>query len=361
MTTANAPIPDHVVGKVGMVAMLQHLRSEDDGKLVAVRRPIGTVTSLVGSKAPVFAWEVLVLGEPVQINLKPCRVIYVADRCLKPVCEISAAKVESFVKARAQQDFDDALDELKLFLKDTTMTPAEFESFIDKAGNQFGIERALENVPTAVVLEEIGFRPHQEPGWLETLRWVGVNDGWQITLKAFQDWFGRWNVTGAGRSMRKVLCYEINLPDQAQRGETVAKVLDIWRTAYGANAPIPDCMYMGVVFNEHKEAMRRLDPGLPHLHVDGFLFRASVKWLRRTVRANAENLCLLLSFGDGLLRMRFNNYVLGCPAHGIWTDDCQVSVKDLLTIEPWNLRGRSIRVERSNECVTFNWHSVRVI
>lgn len=53
------------------------------------------MTSLVGSKFPVFAWEVLVLGDPVQINRKPCREIYVADRCLKPVCEISAAKVES--------------------------------------------------------------------------------------------------------------------------------------------------------------------------------------------------------------------------------------------------------------------------
>lgn len=252
-----------------------------------------------------------------------------------------------------------ALDDLAKILNATSMTPDEFEGFIDKAANQMSVERALEIVPTSVALTEIGFKTKQSA--FESLGWVGVNEGWQIELTAYQDWFGRWNLSGAGKSLRTILCYEVNLPDEAMRGKTVAKVLHIWRTAYGTKAPVPDCLSLGVVYEEHKEAMRRLDPGMPHLYVDGFLFRATVKWLRRTLYAKEENDYLLLSFSDGLLRLRFNDYVLGCPARGIWTDDCQVSMKNLLTIEPWNLRGASIRVQRSNECVTFNWHSVRVI
>jgi hypothetical protein len=354
----NIQVPDGVVGKVGMVAMLQRVRPEDDGKWVAVRRPVGMVTSLVGSKNPVFAWEVMVLGDPVQVNDKPCREIYVADQCLKPMTVITPEQVEVFVKARAKEDFNAALDDLAKILNATSMTPDEFEGFIDKAANQMNVERALEIVPTSVALTEIGFKPKQSA--FEILGWVGVNDGWQIELSAFQDWFGRWNLSGTGKSPRTILCYEVNLPDEAMRGKTVAKVLDVWRTAYGTSAPVPDCLSLGVVYEEHQEAMRRLDPGMPHLYVDGFMFRATVKWLRRTLRAKEKNDYLLLSFSDGLLRLRFNDYVLGCPAHGIWTDDCQVSMKDLLTIEPWNLRGSSIRVERSNECVTFNGHSVRV-
>lgn len=361
MTTTPIPIPENLVGKVGMVAMLQRLSPEDDGKWVAVRRPVGTVTSLVGSKFPVFAWEVLVLGEPVQINRKPCREIYVADRCLKPVCEISAAKVESFVKARAQQDFDDALNELKQYLKDTTLTPAEFEGFVDKAGNQFGIERALENVPTAVVLDEIGFKLRENSGWPKNLCWFGVNDGWQIKITAQQDWFGRWNLYGEGRSERTILCHEAIVPDEDLRGKTMARVLSIWRNAYGREAPVPDCLSLGVVFEEHQEAMRRLDPGMPHLNLDGFMFRACVKWLRQNHSARQDNDYLLMSFFEGLLRLRTKDNVLGCPAHGIWTDDCQVSLNDLLRIDPWSLRGRAICVERALESVSFNGYVVEVI
>jgi len=37
LSAANVPIPDNVIGKVGMVAILQRVRPEDDGKWVAVR------------------------------------------------------------------------------------------------------------------------------------------------------------------------------------------------------------------------------------------------------------------------------------------------------------------------------------
>ncbi len=361
MNTTNVPIPDNVVGKVGMVAMLRRVRPEDDGKWVAVRRPVGVVTSLVGSKTPVFAWEVLVLGEPVQINQKACREIYVADRCLKPVCEISAAKVESFVKARAKQDFDEALQELKAYLKTTAMTADDFEASVDKAANQFGLERALEKVPTSVVLNEIGFRPHQEPGWLENLRWVGVNDGWEIKITAHQDWFGQWALFGSGRSEREILCHEVILPDENLRGKSVASILGIWRTAYGRQALLPDCLSLGVVFEEHQETMRRLDPGMPHLKMDGFMFRACVQWLRRNLPNSDGRDHLLMSFADGLLRLQFKDSLLGCPARGIWTDDCQVSLNDLLRIDPWRLRGGSIRVERAIQIVSFNGYQVSVV
>lgn len=342
-----------------MVAMLRLVRPEDDGKWVAVRRPVGLVTSLVGSKTPVFAWEVIVLGDPVQINQKPCREIFVADRCLKPVCDISADEVERIFKARAQQDFDEAINDLKKILSATTMTPEELEGYIEKAGNQLGVERALEKVPTSVALTEVGFQRNQSVD--EWLDWVAVNEGMEIVVSAGPKWLGGWNLLARGKSQRTILCYEAVLPDEAMRGETVAKVLDVWRTAYGRKAPVPDCLSLGLVYEEHKEAMRRLDPGMPHLHVDGFMFRATMKWLRKTLSATEENDYLLLSFGDSLLRLRFNDYVLACPAQGIWTDDCQVSMKGLLSIKPTAVRGHAIRVERSSECVAFNGHRVRVI
>ena len=66
-------IPENAIGRVGMIAALHHVRGEDDGRLVAVQHPIGMVTELIGARMPVFAWQVLVLGEPVDVNANHCR------------------------------------------------------------------------------------------------------------------------------------------------------------------------------------------------------------------------------------------------------------------------------------------------
>ena len=82
----NTPsIPANAVGRIGMVASLHRVRGEEDGRLVAVRHPMGFVSELVGSLRPVFAWQVLVLGEPVKVNGRHCREIIVPDKCLRPV------------------------------------------------------------------------------------------------------------------------------------------------------------------------------------------------------------------------------------------------------------------------------------
>jgi len=154
------PVPVHAVGRVGMVAMLQRVKPEDVGKLVAVRGPIGYMSSLADQPTAVFAWQVLVLGHaPIDLNGKASREIVVADRCLKPVSQIEPEQVAALAVARAQLDLDEALAEIGRYLEQHPMAPEVFEASVEAAAEQSLFQHVLEVVPLAVALKEIDFRP----------------------------------------------------------------------------------------------------------------------------------------------------------------------------------------------------------
>lgn len=100
----NIQIPEGAVGRPGMVAMLQRVSPGADGRLIAIRHAVSPMSSLSASARPVFAWQALVLGEPINVHGKLSQEIVVADPCLKPVSQITAAEVETLARAKAQED-----------------------------------------------------------------------------------------------------------------------------------------------------------------------------------------------------------------------------------------------------------------
>lgn len=350
------PIPDKAIGRVGMVAALKRVGEADIGKLVFLRQPAGLVTSLVGSDKPIFAWLALALGEPIVCHGKASRDIYVADRCLIPLSEMSEAEIETVSRAMADADFNAALGDLRKILKAHDYSAEELEGFVDKAGTQFAIHRALEVVAVPVALKEIGFWPTSNAG--ETFLWVGLHNGVELHVDAGMAWLDRWVLLGTANSRRQATCIERILPAEAPRGLIVKTVLAIWRTAFGKEV-VPDALQLGEIYDRHIAAMRQMNPGLPTLSLDPPVFRTTIKWLRsRHDDLFDGDRNLSLSFSDGLLRLRIGDTTYGCPAYGHWADEYQVRFADFLKLPPEVTRSSRIQLERTAEYVLVNGYPI---
>ena len=339
-------IPENAIGRVGMIAALHHVRGEDDGRLVAVRHPIGMVTELIGARMPVFAWQVLVLGEPVDVNANHCREIIVADKCLHPVSQLPDGEVERLVKLEARKDFDAALIDLAKILKTTDMTPDQFEVFVEKAANQAQIECALEVVSIAQVLREAGFKQENPPDG-EGLKWAGVYSGKKLVISGGPDWFDHWRIWGQARDARTILCEERVLMTDWPRGRILGVLVEIWESAFG-DAAVPDNFSMGVLYKQHQLDIRRLEPGLPYVAVDGEIFRATRRWIaqRHSLPENTmgphRDFPISLSITGSLLQITVQGQTYGCPICRGWIDDCSVSLQQFLALPPQVFRGRMI-------------------
>lgn len=276
---AQVHIPDNAIGLPGMVAMLQRTsKGAHDGKLVALHHPAGFVTTLLNTQKPVFAWQALVLGNPVLIRGEPKREIIVADRCLRPISQITPATVERLAKRQAHQDFDAAMDGLKRILNAKAMDASEFEAFFEKAERQIGIERALEVVPMAQALAELGFRQQNPPDG-EVLVWAGIHGGIELEISAGTDWFAQWRLTARCNARRHGLWDEVTLPPEAPRGANTLALVQFWRAAFGHEAQVPDVFYLGLRYETHKASLRTLNLGLPHVELDGEILRTTRKWI----------------------------------------------------------------------------------
>ncbi len=354
------PIPENAIGKVGMVAMLRRLGDEHQGKLVAVRVPVGFISTLTPSGSKTFAWQVLVLGDPVIVNGKSSREIVVADRCLVPVSQIEPEDVNKLAIAKAELEFDLALAELRRYLAAHPMSPGELDLQVDRCAEQFEIQHALSVVSVAVVLEELGFRvtsQEAESSW----HWSGVHEGVELYVMAGQDMFGRWSLVGRLVSSRQLVWDERVVPEDGSRGSIALIVLELWRTAFGKSTPAPLVLQIAEVYERHRQDMRALNIGLPTIYVDGEVFRATRRWLvqrhghQAFDAAPAQDKLVTFNFEDGLLlRISIDRTAYGCPAQGAWIDKLQVQLVDLLKVPHWALRGAWIRVQVSSMFFSLN-------
>lgn len=351
------PIPENTIGRVGMVVALKRVGESDIGKLVVLREPAGMVTSLVGSNKPVFAWLAQALGEPIDCHGKQSRSIYVADRCLIPISEMTDSDIEIISRSQAQVDFDSALQELKELIGRNDITPEELDHFVDKAGAQFFIERSLEVVAVPVALREIGFYPAPESE--NSLVWTGIHEGMELHFLAGEKWIANWVIVGTGNSRRQAVWDERTLPSQAPRGKIVSTVLSIWRTAFGKSVT-PDCLKLGEDFERHQSEMRSLNLGLPNLWVAPRVFRAILKWLRPQYGFASPDGLVTLSYTDGLLRFDVEGSAFGCPAGGHWVDDCRVRLADFVDLYAKVSRSRSIRLERAADHILVNGRPIEI-
>lgn len=361
------PIPDGAIGLPGMVAMLQHTSNgAHDGKLVALRQPMGFVGAMLGASKPVFAWQVLVLGNPISIRSAPSREIIVADHCLSPVSQITPAMVDLLVKRQAQQDFDAGMDDLKRILDANPVDAREFDTFFEKAEKQIGIERALEVAPIAQVLGEVGFMQQNAPH-RDVLVWAGIHSGAELEICAGTNWFAQWQLTARCNTLRQATWDETILPPEAPRGAIALAMVEFWRAAFGREAQTPDAFHPGLQYERHKANMRALDLDLPHVDLDGEMLRATRKWMaQRHGLADGgagplPDAPLYLSIDNDLMRMEASGAVYGCSVRGGWIDPCQVSLREFLALPPWILKGHLLRLTTAIDEVRFGSWAIRSV
>lgn len=350
-------IPDNAIGRIGMVAALHRVRGEEDGRMVAVRYPVGMVTELIGAASPAFAWQVLVLGEPVELRGKHCREIIVADQCLRPVSQLPQGEVERLVKVQAQIDFDAAIADLATILNAKDIAPDELDAIMVGALNQVQMTRALETVAITQVLQEARFRQCNLPDG-DVYEWIGVHNGIKLKLTAGQDWFGQWRIWSEGHSAREIHCGEMLVLTEWPRGKVMQVLAELWTDAF-RGAQVPDDFSLGVLYKQHQNDLRRLQPGLPFLEVNGEVLRATRRWLRDAHAVDPAftgppvDVPLDLEVKDGLLHLRTPLQVFAVPVRRGWMDECQVSLREFVLLPSWTLRGAWVNIRWSGKEVWF--------
>lgn len=337
-------IPPNAKGHVGLVALLDHVPAPSKGRLVVLREPAGHLTTLVGSKTPVFSWLVHSLGSPLPCKDKASRDGYVPDRCLVPVSSMTPARVKRLVRDDALADFEAAMADLGKILKASTMTREEFELRLDAAARQFAFERCLDVVPIVTVLQEIGFRRDRPDG--ETLAWAGAHGGHELNVQACQDCAGSWMLVASGRTERRLIWNERLVPVNASRGQVVEVMLAMWLSAF-PEAPVPACLEFGTLHRQHCTDMRRVGIELPTLVFDGQLFRRLRKLLIEALKASGEQTVIRLSCSEGMLRIEGEGVALGLSAGGVWVDDREITLNELMNIPTWALRRPVITLRQS--------------
>lgn len=140
-------VPTNAIGRIGMVAILKQVKPDDVGKLVVLRHPVGYISSLTTHRTPVFAWEVLMLGEVEHSRQAHCRNMMVADACLEPVSQMAEGTVEALAKAMAQQDLNGVMDELRLIPQQDEVTSEKFAATLAEVIPVMALQPALEIVP----------------------------------------------------------------------------------------------------------------------------------------------------------------------------------------------------------------------
>jgi hypothetical protein len=350
--------PKENIGRVGMVAALHHIKDEPDGRLVAVAHPVGYVSGLIGTEKPTFAWQVLVLGEPATVHGKHCRQLIVADRCLRPISQLPEGAVDRLKKVQAKKDFDEAVDELKIYLQHQPISPEDFEKKLGLAADQAQLKFALEVVAIDQVLLEVGFWKSNPPDG-DALVWKSIYEGQEFQFDACPGMFGDWTFWRASRTARTIFGGDWQVLNTWPRGKVMQVLLEMWEDMFG-KAKVPEMLQLGWVYRQHQEDIRRINPGLPFVEVDGEVFRAIRRWIaqRNVPIPDAwgphpdSQLSMVVS--NGMLQMSDEGVTYGCPVRQGWMDDCRASKQELIQI-PWSrLRGYAIRLEFSMNAITIN-------
>lgn len=255
--------------------------------------------------------------------------------------------------------FDAAMADVRRILEMSPMSDEALDAAVSGAGDMFGISYALEVVPTATALRDMGFTP-TVPDSDTVLHWSGMYQGRELYVTAGPDMFGNWTITGTSTIPREKMRDEQAVLGDGPRGKLAKVVVDLWREAFGKDAPPPSNLAFGLLYEQHQKDVRSIDIGLPRLYLDGEVLRATRKWLaqrcpqdgRHTQHNPSQILCI--SFADGLLGLRTGSEQFACPGKGVWVEDCEVSLDAFIDIPTASLRGPRIVLERQLEKISLN-------
>lgn len=357
------PIPSQAIGYVGMVAMLRRVGPEREGRLVAVRLPVGHTSSLSSQGRPTFAWQVLLLGAPIHLGGKPCRQIVLADQCLMPVSKMDPDEVERLALACVQQALDETLQVPAARPLRQPLSGGDLKRQIERAETILEIRRALEVVALPVVLEELGFRPSTADS-TSHWHWSGLHQGAELYVTAADDMFGTWTIVGRSTNARQCMWAESKVVTEEPRGRIAHRVLRMWRSAFGDTASLPELLSLGQTYEQHQQDLRRVNLALPTLEVDGEVLRATRRWIAQRHLPDPGSVDspvdqpLLIRYGDGLLRLEVSGSIYACPARGVWLDDLTLSLQQFLAVPAQTLRGRTVALVQCADHLRFNGQSV---
>lgn len=350
--------PGNAIGRVGMVAALRHVAEPEIGKLVVLEKPAGYVSTAVGSNKPLFAWHTEALGSPFTVRGNPTHSLLVPDILLIPMGQMLPKQARAVVLAHARAEREAALDDLARIVRSSHLSPEELDRAVDRCGDYLQIQRALEGVSLPQVLTEIGF-------WTEnagdTFNWVSVHQGVEMTFMAGPVGEDQWRLLGTAKLPTKLVCSERVVPFMALRGQQMLKVLNLWREAFGRET-LSERLELGLVYERHAAMMSQLALKPPCLYPDPLVLRQTLKWLctRHCDHLDGDPE-LVLSWSDGLLRIRVHGAVYGIPAQGSWLDDVRIRLSDLLAIPLSAFRGRYVRIELAHDRLVIAGYPIKLI
>ena len=354
-------IPANAIGHSGMLAWLKRLPSRAHGRLVVVIKPAGYLTQMVGSQRPAFSWLVRLVGDPIVLNGKACREVYVADVCLVPVADVDAAALAQLTQRQNRADWESAMTDLARILNRPELSLADLEAHARNANHQKALERALCIVPTAQALREIGFTGCSEAGedCNDMLSWAMTHDGMELRLLAMEHPFMHGKLFATGRTERTVIQDEVTLPREAARGQIVSLVLKIWQHHF-SRAGIPDGLQLGHIYQRHQRMLTLLKLELPQLRLHAPAFRAIRRWLLGDGQSDFLcDSCVSWRQDGDMLRLKVDGAEFGCPVTGVLVEPCQISLTDLASLPPRVLRARLFVVVQTRDSLLFNGHVLR--
>lgn len=336
-------VPDGVIGRVGMLVALRRVKGMEDGRLGVVRNAVGWVKDLLGADRHVFAWQILLTGEPVVINGHKSQQVIVADACLLPVSQLAPGEVKNLLGQAEKNAIEDALAAVRGVLTPDEMASPQFERALHLASGTAMLKHAEEKVGVEAVLMEIGFLRSNPPDG-EGYVWRSVLNGQEIRMSAAPGMFGEWRIWLNSANAREIFLDERTVLNDWPRGQVMQCVLEMWEGVLG-RARIPRQLAVGWIFRQHKQDMRTLAVALPSVYADGDEFRMVLRWLREAYVAAPDfegppqDVPLNVTVQDGMLRLKTDRYDLGVAVLRGWLDPHVVSLRELLAIAPTRIRG----------------------
>lgn len=331
-----------------MLVALHRVKGLEDGRLGIVKHPVGWVKELLGATRDVFAWQVFLTGEPVNIYGHLNQEIIVADHCLRQVSQLEQPQVQEILDDHQQSEIDTAVAKIHELVTPEEFVSPEFERLMHLAVNAAILNHMKEVVGVEVTFQEIGFWQTNPPDG-ESYEWRCVHQGQEVHMSAAPGMFRDWWVWANSSNARRVFCGERTMLNDWPRGQIIQTLLEFWEDIYGKNL-IPRQFEIGWLYRQHKQDMRAIEPVIPNVYVDGESFRRALRWLREAYQTDEDfvgppiDIALNIEIKDSVVRFATDDHNIGIRLRGGWLDPLRISLRQLLAIHPNALRGYSVHI-----------------
>lgn len=204
---------------------------------------------------------------------------------------------------------------------------------------QHQLNTLLEVVDVIDALREACFQP--DPRYPSCLVWVGTWEQEKLVINA-APWLFDWRLYASCVGRRTWTDHEFMLPDRVARGLVLQKLCEVWRGQFPRVTP-PESIRAGQLYGEFARMKRRLNPGTPHLSLDGAMLRAIVRRLTEIEQRTPGGL-LHLGYSGNQMILKTGDREFHCPGWGAWFGEATLPLKDFLTATPTRLRKSGTRL-----------------